>query len=357
MLKTSQITGHVHIDRLKIVLPFIHPKIGDDKWEFTSGDTGEIRQAANSQSGSLDYHESTYYLHSKHVQPCGTAMELEVDVCPPKLLGRHNCFGHGNLVRYVNQVMDKLLSEAKHLQGIKPSEEDKARWLRGDFRVLGVHLTANFRCPRERVHPIIRTLDAHNDEGKQKNYSTSISLGYTGKKRSQLRTLTVYDKWVERSEEWRTPGPTRKKILDAISDSIRAEVKLYSARLKQLNLDVGSRWQAQDADALYFEELKKFKVWVNYQPHLTIDEMRGLKDTQRNALIAWQHGTPYQKLFDVRQTGAKHTKAILDLTGIDIQSAKRPKPLDQISTMELFTPQNIIPVPEWLKNSDYFVGE
>ncbi len=356
-MKTSQIVGHVHIDRLKIVLPFIHRKIGDGKWEFISDETGEIRQAANSQSGSLDYYESTYYLHSKNVQPCGTATELEVDLCPPKLLGRHNCFGHHNLVRYVNQVMDKLLSEAKHLQGIKPSEEDKARWQRGDFRVLGVHLTANFRCPRELVQPIIRALDVHNDEGKQKNYSTSLSLGYVGKKRSQLRTLTVYDKWVERAKEWRNPGTIRKNILDAISDSIRAEVKLYPARLKQLNLDVGSHWLGQDVEGLYFAELKKFKVWVNYQPHLTVDEMRGLKDTQRNALIAWQHGTSYQNLFDVRQTGAKHAKAILDLTGIDIQSAKRPKSLDQISTMELFTPQNIIPVPEWLKNSDYFASE
>ena len=354
---TTQPHGLVHIDRIKVLLPCIHKALGNDKWEFTAGDTGEIRQAANGQSGSLEYHESKYYVHSKKVQPCGVALELELDICPPKLIQRHNVFGHSNLVRYVVQGMEKLLVQAPHFKHVVIRPEDIAEWARGNFRVYGVHLTANYHCPRDQVLHIINAIDTHNSSGKHRNIATSISLGYSGNQRSALRTGTVYDKYLERQSAWKAPGPIRQQLLNYIRDSVRVEIKLFSANLKKLGLDIGAAWLGRDVDALYFSELERLNLWTAAQPTLNAHELSSLKDTQRNAYIAWLHGTPFDSLFDTRQTGAKHAAAILKAVGVNIKQPVRPKHLMGINTAEVFTAEKILSIPDWLRDSEFFISD
>jgi II/X family phage/plasmid replication protein len=356
-MSQSSHAGLVHIDKLKVVLPCVHPSLGSKKWKLFDTDTGEIRLAANRQAGSLDYHESTYFVHSKKVQPDGTALELELDICPPKMLQRHNVFGHNNLIQYVLQAMDKLVKEAPCFQDVTIRPEDRLLWKRGSFQVIEVHLTANFGCPREQILPIIRAIDAANDEGKHRNFITSISLGFNGAKRSANRVATVYDKYFEREGVWKQQGDTRQKLLKFIQNSIRVEVKLFSALLKKNSLTLGAQWKDIDVDALFFRELAKFNLWTTSQRVLTPEELRELNAVQRNAYIAWIHGTDFSDLFDTRQTAAKHAKTILDVVGVDIRQPKRPKALEAIDTSKTFVRENILAVPDWLRNSPYFVGE
>ena len=356
MFQSSQ-TGFVHIDGLKVILPCVHRSLGSEKWKLLDSDTGEIRLAASRQTGSLDYNESKYFVHSKKVQPDGAALELELDICPPKMLQRHNVFGHNNLIQYVLQAMDKLVKEAPCFQDLTIRPEDRLLWKRGSFQVFGVHLTANFGCPREQVLPIIRAIDARNDESKHRNLATSISLGYSGAKRSANRVATVYDKYLEREGVWKQQGVTRQKLMDCIHHSIRAEVKLFSALLKKYSLSLGAQWKDLDVDALFFRELAKFNLWTTSQAALTPEELRKLNAVQRNAYIAWIHGTELSELFDTRQTASKHANTILNVVGVDIRQPKRPKSLEAIDTSRVFIAENILAVPDWLKSSPYFVGK
>jgi II/X family phage/plasmid replication protein len=355
MLQSTQ-TGFVHIDKLKVILPCVHRSLGNKKWKLVDSETGEIRFAASRQKGSLDYHESTYFVQSKKVQPNGIALELELSTCPPKMLQRHNVFGHSNLIQYVLQAMDKLVDEPC-FNHVKIRPEDRLSWQRGDFRVLEAHLTANFGCPRELVLSIINAIDAANGEGKHRNLATSISLGFNGAKRSASRVVTVYDKYLEREGVWKQPGVTRQELLKFIQNSIRVEVKLYSTFLKKYSLASGADWRDKDVSALFFRELDSFNLWTTSQRALTPEELRKLNAVQRNAYIAWIHGTEFSDLFDTRQTASKHAKTILDVVGQDIREPKRPKALEAIETSKIFAPENILAVPDWLKNSQYFVGE
>ena len=161
---TSTQPANIHIDRFRVTGPCTHSVLGGGQWEYIDFNSGEIRHAGNGLNGKLDHPDSQFYVRSRSVR-AGMAGQLEIHVCPPKLLQRHNVFGHGNLHDYVCRIFDLLT----HRYDITVDPRERQYWLDGLYWLTEVHLTANFACQRDLLQPIIDAVDQHHGKGKHRN--------------------------------------------------------------------------------------------------------------------------------------------------------------------------------------------
>ncbi|WP_138514536.1 phage/plasmid replication protein, II/X family [Rhodoferax bucti] len=342
---------NIHIDRFRVTGPCTHKVLGNGIWKLTDKDTGEIRSAANAVNGTLGHDACNYYVRSRRVQPGGTAEQLEIHVCPPQILQKHNVFGHGNLVDYVCRIFDLLTAKL----GIEVDPRQRQQWYDGLFWLTEVHLTANFACPHSAVLAIITAIDQNTPRGKHKDSDTDISLGFTKKRRSKYRVLTVYDKYLKLLEDWPNPGPLQAKIIEAFRDSIRVELKLYSQGLKYLKLQSGVGWRNVDIAAVYFNSIKSFGIRSAIQQLLTEDELGMLDFNERKVYTAWLKGTAVRDQFKSRSTANEYINAISRKTGIEVGGDRRPEALPKIKLSEVFSPANVLPVPDWAHGTHCYV--
>lgn len=347
---TSTQPANIHIDRFRVTGPCTHSVLGGGQWEYIDFDSGEIRHAGNGLNGKLDHPDSQFYVRSRSVR-AGMAGQLEIHVCPPKLLQRHNVFGHGNLHDYVCRIFD-LLTHRCHIS-VDPQE--RQYWLDGLYWLTEVHLTANFACQRELLQPIIDAVDQHHGKGKHRNGDSEISLGFTRKRRSTHHVLTLYDKYQELQQHWRKPGTLQQRILADFRHALRVELKLYSQGLAYLQLQSGRAWWDLDLTELYFRGLRHYRLRHAIQRLLTDDELVMLTLPERNVYEAWLHGRDVKSLFRSRSSVHKYVGSIERKTGINILSHRRPERLPVVDLAELFSPGNVLPVPAWAHDTACYV--
>jgi hypothetical protein len=298
----------------------------------------------------VGHRDCTFRAKSMKGQPDGTALELWIECCPPKVLQRHNAFGHADMLTAVYQVFCRV-TEALNL---KVSADDRERWRTGEFWLTEVHLTGTFRCPRAAVLPIIQAIDEAFTEGKQRNIKTSITVGSPGMRRSKHRALSAYDKYLERLSAWPTPGRYQARILDWLKETLRLELKLYSDGLRHRGLQQGKAWRDVDVLDLYFGFIESFDLKACMQPLLTSDEEAMLTPHERRVYKRWLKGESLEEQFDSRSTRHKYAKAIYEKTQINIASNRRPDPLQPVDTRDIFTRGNLMSIPEWAIGTPFF---
>jgi len=347
---TMNQTVNVHIDRIRFTAPCIHKPTGKILY-FDESELDElIPSGATANQKVIKDGGEKAYVRSKQIEAStGKATLMEVHCCPPMVLQKHNLFGHADLVRYVYEIMDLL---TKRLE-IRVESFDRQEWLRGGVSITEVHLTANFACPRDDVLPIIQAIDESNLDSKQRIIPSCITLGYSPKRRSTFDMLTVYDKMLELMNRWKKPGRYQSKLIAEAAKGIRVEVKLYSQGLKHRELQYASRWKAADVASLFFEYLEKYKIQHTIQRLLTEDELRMLSKSERKAYQMWLLGMPIRDQFG-RTTAWKYAEAIYEKTRIDVRSERRPEALPAIDTSTIFVPKNVLPVPAWALNTEYY---
>jgi hypothetical protein len=341
---------NVHIDKIHIYADCYHEAFGD-LFYFDDLDGDVIPGAAAKVEGNLKEGGGSFFLRSKQIDSDGMGHSLELECCPPKVLQKHNLFGHCNLIYYVYTLLD-LITRRK---GISIDEEQKELWHQGKgIRVTEVHLTANFRCPREHVLPIIDALDQNHLEGKQRVFPTSITLGRASKKRSDYHSVTVYDKHQELKSAFPKPGQIRTKLIEEAAKGIRVEVRLAAKELKLYEFYQAYAWWNVDVVSLYFDVLNRYNLTHAIQRLLTTDEEKNLTRSELNIYKLWLHGERLEDLCASRTSRWKYQKSIFDKTGVDISGSRRPEPLPKIDLKQVFSPGNTLPVPEWAKNTEYY---
>lgn len=333
----------LQIDKIVVRGPCSHRIFGSGLWHRFDKDTGEERFGGDRVEGDTGHSDCTFRAKSMKGQPDGTALEIEIECCPPKVLQRHNAFGHADMLTAVYQVFCRVTEALK----IKVSPGDRERWRTGDFWLTEVHLTGMFRCPRFAVLPIIQAIDDAFTEGKQRNIQTSITVGSPGMRRSKHRALTAYDKYLERLAAWPNPGPYQARILEWLKETLRLELKLYSDGLRHRGLQLGKAWRDVDVMDLYFEFIDSFNITACMQPLLTADEEAMLKPNERRVYKRWLKGESLAEQFDSRSTRNKYVNAIYEKTQIDISLNRRPDPLQPVDSRDIFRRDNLAPIPDW----------
>lgn len=346
----QRIAGLPHIDKIRVIGPCTHQVLGDGIWELTDLSTGEIHQASTPINGTLEHAACTYYVRSRRVHG-KVADKLEFHVCPPQLLQKHNVFGHCDLLSYVVRIFDLLTQKL----GIKVSPDERLLWSRGEFKLTEVHLTANFGCPLSAVMDIINAIDQNTPSGKHRDLDSEISLGFTKKRRSKHRVLTVYAKYLKMLEDWPNPGPLQAKIIKEYRNSLRAELKLYSQGLKAKGLQWGWAWKDVDVVKLFFDGIASFNLRAAIQPKLTDHEIETLTLPEFKVYDAWLKGTAVKDQFSSRSTAHKYVRAIYAKTGVDCSANRRPEALPIIDVEHVFSQENVLPVPDWAIGTHCYV--
>lgn len=342
-------TGNIHIDRIRITAPCTHTPTGKMVY-VDEADLGLVACAATANQKTLKDGGEKAYIRSKDISDStGLAGMIEVHCCPPLVLQKHNLFGHGVLQDYVYAILDLTTRRLK----IDVDPFDRQQWKAGGVSITEIHLTANFGCPASAVLPIIQAVDENNTHGKQRKIPTCITLDHAKIRRSTHHALTIYDKAKELSSRFKKPGRYQTKLIEEAAKGIRAEVKLYSQGLKQLDLGYVSRWRDVDVAGLFFQFLKKYKLQYAVQRLLTEDELASLTRPERNAYTLWLKEVPIRDQY-CRTTAYKITKAILDKTGINVSGNRRPEALPDLNLADIFTRENVLPVPAWAMGTEYY---
>ncbi|CAB3909991.1 hypothetical protein LMG26689_04939 [Achromobacter animicus] len=276
------------------------------------------------------------------------AHRIEFDCCPPKVLQKHNFFGHADLRSYTYKIFRQQLD----ILGIRPNDEADQEWAAGQVGLTEIHLTANFWCPPIQTL-IIDAIDENNRIGKMRDRETSISLGYGPKGRSVHHTATVYNKYEVLKKDWKAPGPFQKELLDLASRSIRVELKLHHQGLRERGLQYVSRWSEVDVDALFFELLSRKRIITSVQRLLSEDEELLLAPNLRRAYALWLKGESLNTYFS-RTTVWSYARKVKELVGIDITADRRPQALPRADSAAIFTRENIVPIPTWAYGSPFY---
>lgn len=330
---------HIHIDRMRVTGPCRHKPLGqvlylaDDTFGFVP---------AGSCSPSKRNREDEY-IKSKRIGDDGYANELELYVCPPKVLQRHNVFGHASLPDYCHAVFDHITRQ----YGIKVDPQDREDWRKGAVWLTEVHLTGNFACPSKDIIAIIDAIDENTPEGKWRSLVTAIGIGYVGQRRSKYHVLSLYAKWAQLRSEWKRCGFYQSKLMDWVEDAIRAEIKLFSSELKNRNLQRVSAWRDIDTADLFFEILGRYNVNYAIQPVLTEDEIALLTSAEARAYQLWLHGVPLRAQFKSRSSVSKYAKGIMDKVGIDVSQDRQPEPQPLVHLKDIFCMDRLLPIPDW----------
>ena len=341
--------AYIHIDKIHVKGPCRHKPIGKVYFGHDE-DFGYVPAGSRLTKKQLKKGADSAFVKSKKIEDDGLAYELEIHCCPPKVLQKHNVFGHSSLVDYAYAVFDHVARAF----GLDVDPVDREEWRAGNFWLTEVHVTGNFGCLSRDVIPVIDAIDENNPEGKQRNLKTSITLGFTGKRRSKHQMVTFYYKPDELMGEWKNPGQFQTMLLETTKDSIRGEIKFYSMGLKALDLQYGAKWLDADVATLFFDGLEKYKVKYAIQPLLTAEVLAVLSKAELNVYQLWLHGKAVADQFRSRKSAWKYIKVIKEKTGFDMSGARRPDLLPTINLADIFSPANVLPIPDRLIVTDHY---
>jgi hypothetical protein len=341
--------AYIHIDKICVTGPCRHKPIGKVFYDHNE-EVGPVAMGARPRSKQLKTGAEEAFMQSKDIQDDGFAYKFEIHCCPPKVLQKHNVFGHSSILSYIYAVFD----HAMRALGIEADPEDREEWRKGCVWLTEVHLTGNFGCHAQHIVPIIDAVDENNAEGKLRALKTCITLGCTGKRRSKYDMLTLYGKKEQLVSEWKRPGLFQKNLIQAVTDSIRGEIKLYSMGLKDRKLQYAANWRDVDVASLFFEIFATYKVVYAIQPLLTEDELATLNKAELRVYRRWLSGEDLKDQFSSRTSAWKYTKSIKEKTGMDISGQRRPEALSKIHLGEIFCPDNLLPIPDWLFGTEHY---
>lgn len=346
---TANQIGNIHIDKIRVSGPCRHKPIGKI-WLVEDETVGIVPVGASPTQKVLKVGSEEAYIKSKDLDGNGMANSLEIHCCPPAVLQRHNFFGHDSILDYIYAIFD----HATRAYDIEVDPADREAWRNGKVWLTEVHLTGNFACQPSDVIPIIQAIDENNSDGKHRDEESCITLGFTPKRRSKYHAVTVYAKGILLSKQWKKTGPYQSKIRTDADRSIRAEVKLYSMGLKELELQYAAKWRDVDVVALFFQVFDKYRIKHSIQRLLTDDELQMLTTSELNIYKLWLHGEDIKDLFKSRSTVWKYVNKIQAKTGMDISGNRRPEALPAINLAEIFIPENLLPIPEWAFGTEFY---
>ncbi|MBK8401313.1 MAG: hypothetical protein IPL29_09750 [Propionivibrio sp.] len=330
---------HIHIDRMRVIGRCRHKPLGPVL--YLADDTFGYVPAGSCSPSKRNGDDE--YIKSKGIGDDGYANELEIYVCPPKVLQRHNVFGHSSLPDYCYAVFDKITRQ----YGIKVDPQDRGDWRNGRVWLTEVHLTGNFACPSQDIVAIIDAIDENTPEGKWRSLQTAIGIGYVGQRRSKYHVLSLYGKLAQLQSEWRRFGLYQSKIMNWVKDSIRGEIKIFSSELKHRNLQWVSSWRDVDTAALFFEIFERYNVNYAIQPVLTEDEIAVLTSAERRVYLLWQSGISLWDQFRSRSSVSKYTNSILSKVNVDVSQARHPESLPKVHLADIFCMDGLLPIPDW----------
>jgi hypothetical protein len=345
-------TASVFFDKVRVTGPCAYAPDEEDLFFKIDMDTGELAAiSAAARQHSFFAHEGEIHVKFMGLKRDRIATRLRLEFCPPKLFQGHNLFGHCSLRSYVIQALALVVKKL----GIKLSDQHAAAWRDGNVDLTEVHLTANFATEAQNVRPMIEAIATSAGPGVRWDSETSISLGFTPKRRSKYHVLTIYYKFEQLKAEFgKNVSGNRKRLLAEAKNSIRAEVKLYSQGLKRSGLTRAGSWVDGKAQEVFFNKLDQYKLHRAIQPQLTSHEVECLTAREVQVYRLWMGGMPLANQFASRASVKAYVDAIWQKVGVDVSGRYCMAKLPAVSLSDVFSPANLLPVPGWAIGTEFY---
>jgi hypothetical protein len=285
----------------------------------------------------------------------GTAIHI---VCNPlKVLQGHNVFGTNNLRALASEIIVRVLD---HLN-VTYTDSDVAAWVAGEFDILAVDITNRYRLPENvTVFDIRRHMIRNMAIERYRPAAQRYGVGVRFNAASSYGAWLIYDKHKEMKDKRTHAFPVLAAVHDdqadnvwnlltsTVKSSVRVELKLGKAYLKQHGLNRGSAWTALTANEVYDRELAALRLERHKPMSVLRDSINAVtNNTYRRTLTLWARGDNLKELYS-RASLDSHRKVIIKACGIDIE---RDVPtVDPLPISELLDVRNRLNgVPKWVE--------
>lgn len=252
------------IDWTTVVLPYPHDREISGGLLMEADQNGEVKWQMQKSLSVHGTHNSTVLVKSQD-SIAGPRTHIYVSGNPAKFLYGHNVTGPDDLRILVAKMGERLLNQI----GYCPSDVQLQKWRAGDFAVKKVDINYMRNCgsraaARQMLYIISQTCKMRYS-GRGEFTGTTLYFA----KKSRRRAIKLYCKGDEIDTGGRSRrlpdslGELKTELLKMADDAVRIELVLHSPELKQLGLDVGTRWNPSTAHKVFEQYMNKLEFSPN----------------------------------------------------------------------------------------------
>jgi hypothetical protein len=285
-------------------------------------------------------------MHSLHARTKNSGKTLCIEGSPYGHKYGQNVFTSPHILPACIVALKSVCSSCE----IKPSPENKAKWMAGEIDLRRVDLAANFKISAaldasDVLHQI--SLQFLNFGIPMRRVGTSL---YWAPRSGKEWTIALYAKGPEmHRKKGLKSHPHRNPLLKECENMIRIEVRLRASELRKRGLAKASAWNENTAYMVFSSYMKKLNFLPSIQHSFDADELEKLPGRLRPPYALHKAGIDLSTVFDPR-TLQRHRKDFKSM-GIDVCTP------NQLGSQTLALRKILGPAraytaaPEWMVNA------
>jgi II/X family phage/plasmid replication protein len=260
---------------------------------------------------------------------------------PAKWFQGHNIFGSDDLAGLVREMLFRICNAV----GIEPSDGNRLAWQLGAIKLLRVDVTRSYMLNGlAQVRNALRSLDATaHMKHRGRGVFSGDSLIYG--KGSRRASFTLYAKGAELLRHSLPMLLADTSLMSYAQGLLRAEARLLSLQLKELQLDQVMHWSDNSASELHQSFIDRLHIAeaAMLDAHL----LEGLSPRLQLAYNSWREGHDLRAMLP-RKTFYRYRTELLK-AGIDLAVKQERTGPDLANVVPLRTVFHAYPavVPDW----------
>lgn len=268
--------------------------------------------------------------HKLNVRALNSGTRLEVQGSPYANLCGQNVYTSSDLRTGVLSALRKVCKELR----IKPTKEQKEKWIAGDIDLQRVDLAVNYRFASEAMClEVLRQVRRQLEEQGGSTRTSGTTIYWTPKNGAEY-SISFYAKGPQmRRQKCHDELPSKLEFLEECSCILRIEIRLRAEALRLLKLDKVSNWTEDSAAIAFWKYMRRLRLLSVTSGPVTQEELDALPHRRlRPVLALHKAGIPLEQVYS-SATLQRH-RADFRKQGIDLrcpnQTTREPIPLNRV---------------------------
>lgn len=276
---------------------------------------------------------------------------IYLDGNPAKWLQGHNLFGSDDLTGLIWLVLERLIPLLK----LTPTLADYDAWKAGKYELKRVDSTAMWELPvRSDVRAWLRAAEfqAKSRHGRPTMRGGTLYFGQHSRRWS-IKFYSKGDELEAKGKGHKLPYeiPYRDNLMQWADNKLRGELTLRSMQLKELGLDIASKWTISTPLELLLSHIEGLDMAEQFSlTPAILDDLPG-------RLVAvyklWKDGEDLRGMYS-KATFYRY-RAELQKHGIDIAVRQPSKPDNVIPLVRALRPEAIAQIPDWAIGTSLYI--
>lgn len=322
MYKGMQFTLMLHVythmlDWFRGEIPFLHDALPAGRVLSIEAD-GSMEWESTKKLTCRSSHETSLKVRSVGGDGYGMATDLQIDGNLAKFLQGHNLFGSRNLNALLLESFLRIYDQFRdHLNGWSSPEITVEKIKRGDYRVNMVDINqlydlgndASVEAWLHAAEMRARTRSGRSSRDKGTVYMQKNSRRWAFKFYNKLREMAARGKTHLLPEHLQNQG-----LEEFASGKLRAELRLMSLQLKDLDITHGRHLTEERIGELFDEYLRR--IDMKAQATIVDEQLERLPRCVQASYQLWRQGALLREMLP-KPTFYRHRKLLME-EGVDI---------------------------------------